>query len=91
MAFVNGLVTVTTAPTAIVSVGERGGIIIQNNGSAAVFLGGANVAVTGVGTGISLAAGATIFIPSAGSISATLFGVVAAASQPVVYLFPSGS
>jgi hypothetical protein len=46
-------------------VGSRGGVVIQNNGTAPVFLGGLNAAVSGANTGISLAVGATIFIPSA--------------------------
>jgi len=85
----NGLVTVTTTPTPICSVGERGGVLIQNNGSAAVFVGGQNVAISGANTGISLAAGATLFIPSVGTNPATLFGVVATATQPLAFLFPS--
>jgi hypothetical protein len=36
MPYSNGQVTVTTTPTPICSVAERGGIVIQNNGSAAV-------------------------------------------------------
>jgi hypothetical protein len=48
MPYSNGLVTVGTTPTPICSVGERGGVIIQNNGTAPVFLGGLNVAVSGV-------------------------------------------
>jgi hypothetical protein len=89
MSYVNGLVTVTTAPTPICSVGERGGIVVQNNSAAAVFLGGPNVAVSGVNTGISLAAGATIFIPSVGSNLKTLYGVVVTATAAVAFLFPS--
>ncbi len=89
MPYNNGLVTVATTATVICSVGERGGVIIQNNGSAAVFLGGPNVAASGANTGISLAAGATLFIPSVGTNPKTLFGVVAAGTAPVVFLFAS--
>lgn len=89
MPYFNGLVTVGTAPTAICSVGARGGVVFQNNGSAAVFLGGPNVAVSGATTGISVAAGATLFVPSVGTNPATLYGVVASATAPVVFLFPS--
>jgi hypothetical protein len=88
MAYSNGLVTVGTTPTAICAIGARSGVLIQNNGSAAVSLGGPNVATSGANTGISLAAGATLFVPSVGSLAATLFGI-AAASQPVVFLFAS--
>jgi hypothetical protein len=87
--FSNGLVTVGTTPTALCTIAGRGGVIVQNNGSAAVFLGGANVAVSGASTGISLAAGATVFVPTAGSSTAILFGVVATGTQPVVFLAPS--
>lgn len=89
MPYSNGLINVATTPTAICTVGERGGVVIQNNGSAAVFLGGPNVATSGASTGISVAAGAPIFIPSVGTNPATLFGVVATATQPVAFLFPS--
>lgn len=89
MPYSNGQAIVGTTPTPICSVGERGGVIIQNTGAAAVFVGGPNVAVSGASTGISLAAGATLFIPSVGANPKTLWGVVATASQPVVFLFPS--
>jgi hypothetical protein len=39
MTYFNGLVTVSTTPTPICSMGERAGVLIQNTGSAAVFLG----------------------------------------------------
>lgn len=86
MSYTSGIVTVGTTPTVIATVGERGGIVVQNTGSAAVVLGGPNVAVS---TGISLAAGATLFVPSVGTNPATLYGVVATATQPVAYLYPS--
>jgi hypothetical protein len=70
--------------------GERGGVVVQNNGTAVIFLGGLNVAVSGPNTGISLAgSGATMFIPSVGTNAAILCGVVATGTQPVVFLFPS--
>ena len=37
MPYSNGLVTVGTTPTPICSLGARGGVVIQNNGSAPVF------------------------------------------------------
>lgn len=89
MGYSSGLITVATTPTPICTVGERGGVLIQNNGSAAVFLGGSNVAVSGVSTGIQIAAAATLFVPSVGTNPATLYGIVATATQPVVFLFPS--
>jgi hypothetical protein len=89
VAYFNGLVTVGTAPTPICSATGRGGVLIQNNGAAAVFLGGANVAVSGVNTGISLAAGATLFVPSVGTLAAVLYGIVATATAPIAFLFAS--
>jgi hypothetical protein len=89
MSYSNGLVTVGTTPTPICAATGRGGVVIQNNGSAAVFLGGPNVATSGVNTGISIAAGANMFIPSVGNLAAILFGIVATATQPVVFLFAS--
>lgn len=88
MPYSNALVQIGTTPTPIASVAERGGLLIQNNGSAAVFLGGRNVGISGPNTGIQLASGATIFVPSVGTNAEALFGV-AAATQPVCYLYPS--
>jgi hypothetical protein len=89
MGYSNGLVTVATTPTPLCSVGERGGVVIQNNGTQPVFLGGLNVAVSGINTGISVAAGATLFVPSVGTNADILCGIVASGTQPVVYLFAS--
>lgn len=89
MPYSNGLATVTTTPTPICSVGERGGVLLQNNGSAPIFVGGPNVGTSGANMGIQIAAAATLFVPSVGTNQATLYGVVATATQPVAFLFPS--
>jgi hypothetical protein len=88
MSYSNGQAIVGTTPTPICAATGRGGVLIENTGSAPVFLGGPNVAVSGANTGISVAAGATLFVPTVGNLAAILFGV-AAASQSVVFLFAS--
>lgn len=89
MAYANQLVTVGTTPTPICTLATPTGVVIQNFGTAAVFVGGANVAVSGASQGISIAAGSILTLPTAGEENETLYGVVAAATQPVVYLFAS--
>ena len=86
-----GVVSVGTSPTVIATIGaapETGGIVVQNNGSAAVFLGGSNVTSSGATAGVQLATGATLTIPTTGAEPLTLYGVVATATQNVSYIFP---
>jgi hypothetical protein len=91
MPYKNGLVSVGTTATLIASVGaapETGGLLVQNNGSAAVFLGGPTVTTSGATAGVQLAAGASLTIPTTGAEPLSLYGIVATATQNVSYIFP---
>jgi hypothetical protein len=86
----NGSTTVGTTPTKICTVSPSSdGVLIQNNGSAALFLGGPAVTVSGSTVGISVAAGATVNVPTTGGTPHDLYGVVATGTAAVTYLFPN--
>jgi hypothetical protein len=86
----NGLVQVVSgSPTLIVTVAsENGGVLIQNVGNALVFLGGPTVTSSGANQGVSVAAGATLLVPSVGGQTNALYGVTAATAQNVAFLMP---
>lgn len=88
-----GQVSVGTSATAIcttVATSGNDGVLIQNLGTVAVFIGGANVATSGTNAGISVAANAIVTVPSTGaSVSSTLYGIAGTAGQNVSFLFPS--
>ncbi len=90
-AYQNGSVTVSTTPTLIANVGaENDGVLIQNTGAAAIFVGGPSVATSGANLGISVAAGATLLVPSVGgSAVIPLYGIIATGTAAVVFLYPS--
>jgi hypothetical protein len=86
----SGVVAVGTTATAIATVSgatpENGGIVIQNqDASNAVYLGGGGVATS---TGVKLAAGATLTVPSTGSEGDSVYGMVATGTVNVAYLHP---
>jgi hypothetical protein len=91
--YLNGLVQVQAGtPTLICTVGsENDGVLIQNTGNAPVFLGGPNVAASGANQGVSVAANATVTVPSVGGTTSPLYGITAAVAQNVVYLMPQGN
>lgn len=88
-AYVQGTVSVGTSATRICSSGVSGGVLVQNNGSVAVFLGGATVTATGATAGISLAAGAVVVVPAQGEVPRDLYGVVASSTANVAFLLPA--
>ena len=88
----NAPTTVGTTPTLIAVVeSDADGVLVQNNGSVAVFLGGANVAASGANLGFSLAENTSVLIPSTGGAANSLFAVTASSTATVVVLFPSGA
>lgn len=92
MAFQQGTVSVGTTATVICTVGstpENDGVLVQNNGSAAVFLGGPSVTATGATAGLQVAAGDTVRVPTTGADTLVLYGIVASSTAPVSYLFPA--
>lgn len=85
-----GTVSVGTTATLVCTVGtENDGALIQNNGSAAVFLGGPGVTTSGATQGVQLAASATVAVPSVGGSTHDLYAVVATGTADVSYLFPA--
>lgn len=87
----NGIKTVTTTPQVIVSVGQsNGGILVQNQGSVPVYLGGPTVTADQSATGgVQIAANTTTLIPSLGGYGHNLWGVVASGTASVAWLQPA--
>lgn len=86
----HGTVTVGTAPTLLTETSSPGGVLVQNNGAAAIFLGGANVTADTAATGgISVAAGASVTVPTTGGIDAGLYAVIATGTAAVTWLSPA--
>jgi hypothetical protein len=86
----NGVVAVAATATKIATVSgtspENGGIVIQNqDASNAVYLGGSTGTTS---TGVKLAAGATLTVPSTGSAGHSLYGIVATGTVNVAFLHP---
>jgi hypothetical protein len=92
MAYQNGVISVTTSPTLIAtpsSAPDIDGILIQNLGAVAVFLGGSTVTANTASTGgYSLAAGASVLVPTTGASAEGLFGIVASSTANVAWLYP---
>jgi hypothetical protein len=89
--FKQGIVSVGTTATLICTVGaapENDGVMVQNNGSTPVLLGGSTVTTTGATAGIQIAASATMTIPTTGAEPLALYGIVASGTANVSYLFP---
>jgi hypothetical protein len=87
----HGLVSVGTTATLIADIGaapETGGIIVQNNGSAAVFLGGPSVTTSGATAGVQIAAGSSLTVPTTGAEPLALYGIVATGTQNVSFIYP---
>lgn len=86
----HGTVTVGISPTLLVSAKNGGGaIVVRNNGSATVYLGGANVTPDTSDTGgLEIAAGTTQTIPAIGG-AIMLYAVAAGGLATVTWLMPS--
>jgi hypothetical protein len=86
-----GVVSVGTSATLIATVGaypETGGLVVQNNGAVAVFVGGPTVTASGATAGVQIAANGTLTVPTTGSEPLALYGIVASSTANVSYLFP---
>jgi len=84
--------TVGTAPTLIAVVeSDSDGVLVQNNGTAIVYLGGSNVAASGANLGFSLAANASVLVPSTGGAANSLYAITSSSTAVVVVLFSSGA
>lgn len=88
----NAATTVSSTATLIATVsGDNSGVLVQNNGSVTVFLGGPNVTASGATQGFSLAENTSVLVPSTGSSANTLWAITASSTASVVVLFPSGA
>ena len=86
----NGSTTVGTTPTLICTVDpESSGVILQNTGSAAIYVGGPNVTTSGTYTGISLTntSSPVVFFPSIGGVQHGIYGVVATGTQTISWAY----
>ena len=86
--YLHGTVTVGAAAVLLVSAGySSGGVLVQNQGAEAVWLGGptvtANTAATG---GIQVPAGASVTVPTTGSGRRDLYAVAVTGPAPVTWL-----
>jgi hypothetical protein len=91
--YLNGVATVGTAPTLVVSVtAENDGVLIQNQGATPIYLGGSGVTADSSATGgLQVAANSTQLVPSAGGRSTRdLYAVVASGTAKVAWLMPAG-
>jgi hypothetical protein len=92
MSYQNGVVSVGTTATLIAtpsSAPDVDGILIQNLGAVAVFLGGSTVtANTASMGGYSLAAGTSVLVPTTGASAEGLYGIVASSTANVSWLYP---
>lgn len=87
--YAQGSVSVTSTATLVCLVGpENDGVLISNTGST-VYLGGSTVTASGATQGIPLATGATINVPSLGSVSHSLYAITATGTSTVNYLYPA--
>lgn len=84
-----GSVSVQPTATLICIVpSENNGVLVQNAGTAAVFLGDPNVDVSGATQGLTVAPGLTITVPSVGGTATAIYGITEAVPQTVTYLMP---
>lgn len=87
--YLNGMTPVTTTATLICTVpAEDDGVLIQNNGTVTVYLGGPDVTSSGATQGVGLAAAAALVVPSVGGTTNDLYGVVVTGSADVTWLMP---
>lgn len=84
----NGCGTATTTRSVLLTDQRGGSIVIQNNGAVAVYLGGATVTADTTATGgVSIAAGATLIVPSNGDQGRDLYVVTPSSTAQVGFLF----
>jgi hypothetical protein len=94
MPYQNGVVSVGTTATLIAtpsSAPDVDGILVQNLGSVAVYLGGSGVTANTASTGgLQLPASSTtpVLVPTTGASSEGLWGITASSTANVSFLYP---
>jgi hypothetical protein len=92
LTYLQGAISVGATATLVCTVTpENDGVLVQNSGTAAVFLGGSTVTATGTTQGIQLAASASMTVPSVGGLVHDLFAVTASGTSTVAFLIPETS
>ena len=87
--YLQGTVTVGNTATLLCSpLNSPGGVLVQN-GATVIYLGGPNVTSSGATQGVSVAANATINVPTVGQSAHDLYAITASGSSSVSYLIPS--
>ena len=92
MAYQNGVVSVGTSATLIAtpsSAPDVDGILIQNLGAVTLYLGGSTVTANTASTGgYTVAAAASVLVPTTGASAEGLYGIVASSTANVAFLYP---
>lgn len=85
-AYLNGTVTVGPAATLIATVqAANDGLLISNQGTVTLYVGGPTVTADQNSTGgLPVAAGTSVTIPSVGGVTHDLYGIVPAAGSAKV-------
>ena len=81
----SGVVSVGTTATLIVTTGVESDVLINNGGSATIYLGGPSVTST---TGFPVAAGATVTVPNSDDEARDLYAVIASGTANVAFIHP---
>jgi hypothetical protein len=67
---------------------ENAGVLIQNLGTATVYIGGSTVTAGTTSTGgLQVAQNAIVNVPTTGAASESIYGIVASGTANVAYLF----
>lgn len=87
-AYAHGTVTVGTSAVLLVAgVYVAGGLMVQNNGTGKIYLGGPTVTAGTTATGgLMLPTGTSVEVPTSSDLSRDLWAIGDTAAQPVTYL-----
>lgn len=89
--YTNGTVTVTTTAAPLFTTNNEnvGGVLVYNNGSVTVYLGGATVTSSGATQGYPLPTLTSVLVPTQGGAQCELYAVAASSTAAVTYLYPT--
>jgi hypothetical protein len=92
MPYQNGVVSVGNTATLIAtpgSVPENTAVLVQNLGTATLYIGGSSVTAGTASTGgLQVAANTTVNVPTTGASTESIYGIVATGTANVAFLFP---
>jgi hypothetical protein len=86
--YLSGSTSVGTTATLILTFpAEHGGVLLSNTGTSNIcYVGNTSVTAT---TGIPIAAGATLLVPSVGGSSRPLYGITSTSTPTITFLAPN--